>query len=518
MEQAYKSIIHWLVHKARASKPVEIRPEISIDRGVRYPSIEDELNLTHDQVKQALEYLTEQRILKRELCEVVATCPSCGSAKIWYKLQCPSCGSPKVRRLRIVEHLACGYMGFESGAGDDKCPSCGGDMSSGSHLLGHIYRCATCGGTMQKPGKKIECGNCGALFSEGEEGLTEVCTYRMEPEQKKLAEIKLLNIDEAVEKLRRLGWSIEVPALIRGKSGNEYLFPLAASAPPEADSGTRIVVDLLVSDKPVGEEQITELVNKALDAELRGLVVLAVPGLSRQAREKAELYGIPVIENARIEDVVNGLAQVVEKVVKWLMPTERVRVCPSCGSSELELIEKCTSCGSTNIALEGQQYVCIDCGKAYSRPPIGVVCRNCEGRFRIDETRIREISPIKGIQHEEEKPPTKSDETLESIEINMYDIAPTVEEVFKQEDEEDREPITINIPAEERQPTQAIARHLQKTYEALLKKERATSDEISAITGRPKSLEHMYLSQLASIGLARKEKIGDAIFFIARKR
>ena len=109
----------------------------------------------------------------------VATCPKCDSHKIAVRLGCRGCGSINVRRVKILEHILCGYMGPEDAfrkAGSMRCPKCGravdadpertlnGDSRSGVRVIGSIFRCRDCRREFDKPEVRFECLECSLGF------------------------------------------------------------------------------------------------------------------------------------------------------------------------------------------------------------------------------------------------------------------------------------------------------------------------------------------------------------------
>jgi len=212
---------------------------------------------------------------------------------------------------------------------------------------------------------------------------------------------------------------------------------------------------------------------------------------------------------------------------------ERVRICASCGSRKLELIDGCSRCGSSNIVLEKGSYLCLNCGERYFSSPLLAACRNCGRSFPPEQSKTM---PIYIYRLPEAQPsPAEREREIETVRRAQF-MAPAMDElrlaIDRLTDKVERlERIletSLHIRGEAETPQAAVMAvpasavalrlgdHLQKTYEALQKRGSSTSEEISSETGRSRALENMYLNQLVTLGLARKERIGKKIYFTQR--
>jgi CheY-like chemotaxis protein/Zn finger protein HypA/HybF involved in hydrogenase expression len=157
----------------------EITPRIGPD-GVSYEGLE-EMRRTYGGkgLRHILGSLAEKGFLHVKEHDPVAACPKCDSHKIAVRLECRSCGSINVKRVKILEHVLCGFMGAEDGFRHDgslRCPKCGkaiesdperplnGDPRSGTRVIDSIFRCRDCSREFDKPEVRFECLECSLSF------------------------------------------------------------------------------------------------------------------------------------------------------------------------------------------------------------------------------------------------------------------------------------------------------------------------------------------------------------------
>ena len=63
----------------------------------------------------------------------------------------------------------------------------------------------------------------------------------------------------------------------------------------------RIAIEIEVSDKPIGLDKVFDFDDKAYDAGILDKVIVAVPGLTREAKQFSERQGIRVFEVGQLE-------------------------------------------------------------------------------------------------------------------------------------------------------------------------------------------------------------------------
>lgn len=187
----------------------EITPKLGPD-GVSYEGLE-EMRRTYGEkrLRHVLASLAEKGFLHGKEHDPVATCPKCDSHKIAVRLGCRSCGSINVKRVKIIEHILCGFMGAEDGFRHEdslKCPKCGraieydperplnGDPRSGIRVVGSLFRCRDCSREFDKPEVKFDCLECSLSFDFRMAGYESLHGYVVPADLKRWLERKSVKV------------------------------------------------------------------------------------------------------------------------------------------------------------------------------------------------------------------------------------------------------------------------------------------------------------------------------------
>lgn len=103
-----------------------------------------------------------------------------------------------------------------------------------------------------------------------------------------------------VEYLQRRGYEVEQYATVRGRSDAEHTFDLLATR----DDGItvhRIAIGVEVADAPIKLDRLFDFDDKCYDCTIMDKVVVAVPGLSSEARRFADRQRIRIFEAKSLE-------------------------------------------------------------------------------------------------------------------------------------------------------------------------------------------------------------------------
>ena len=144
-------LISWLLGQDNT----RIDPEINLQskEGYAYPAADDVMDTSGKTTVSVLEALAEKEILSREDFERILLSPD-GFIQLIPVERCPNCDSPQISRGKMIEHFACGHVGFEeeftSGL-KSVCPKCKKELK----LIGTDYR---------TPGLRYTCHNCHGVF------------------------------------------------------------------------------------------------------------------------------------------------------------------------------------------------------------------------------------------------------------------------------------------------------------------------------------------------------------------
>jgi len=100
--------------------------------------------------------------------------------------------------------------------------------------------------------------------------------------------------------LQAYGYEIKENAKIVGRSGAEHTIDILATR----DDGIvvhNIIIGVEVSAQPIGIDKVFDFDDKAYDAGIRDKMLIAIPGLSREAMRFAQRQGIKVFEAGELE-------------------------------------------------------------------------------------------------------------------------------------------------------------------------------------------------------------------------
>ena len=107
-------------------------------------------------------------------------------------------------------------------------------------------------------------------------------------------------IDGLIEYLERHGYEIKENSGVKGRSGAVHNIDILASK----DDGIinhHIAIGIEVAEQPVALDKVFDFDDKAYDIGIQDKVLIATPGLSREARQFAQRQRIRVFEVKELE-------------------------------------------------------------------------------------------------------------------------------------------------------------------------------------------------------------------------
>jgi hypothetical protein len=282
-----------------------------------------QLNWDTKHSRQVLDSLVRKGYLTAELVDKVIVCSTCGSGNVRLRKTCPECNSLRLHKEGLIEHFACGAVerqsAFETQNGDLVCPKCKAKLQligSDYRTLPPAYKCLSCNTLNSEPQLTIKCGDCSATAELDDEPEIFLYTYTANP-QMPLGELQQIKpIDTCTKLFKSLGYTIVAPAFVSGRSGTQHLFDILilgrvgwvdadntnATRNSRSDNGNT-VVEVLISSKPVDLEEITRIYGKISDIDC-DFLLFVIPGLTANARNYAEAYGMKVSEGKNIEEAL----------------------------------------------------------------------------------------------------------------------------------------------------------------------------------------------------------------------
>ncbi|MGB9959488.1 MAG: hypothetical protein ACPLKQ_03075 [Candidatus Bathyarchaeales archaeon] len=292
-----------------------LQPTFDPNFGYRYPAVEAILGEKADSEK-FLKRLYEAGILERKLYDRIIYCPSCGSKNVSTHYCCPYCKSFNIQKGSLIEHVKCGYMDVEENfikGNKLVCPKCRGELKTPDvdyRKAGIWCTCRECDKSFDIPVARHFCRDCQAKFTFEEIEVKDVYAYSLNEEVKDEIAAGWIFIAPIKEFLIENGFEVEAPAFLKGRSGANHMFDIAAYKGEKKDA---TVMDLATSEDIVPEQPVIALFAKIYDVSPNNAYLIAIPRLSENGKKMAELYNINVIEAEDAKEVTETLKEKMAK-------------------------------------------------------------------------------------------------------------------------------------------------------------------------------------------------------------
>lgn len=300
-----------LLGKFLSGEISELKPTFDLKFGYRYPEVEAVLD-DPSKAEEFLERLHAAGVLEKRLYDKVVYCPNCGSQNISTRYCCPYCKSFNIQKGSLIEHIKCGYMDVEENFrknGKLICPKCREKLKKldvDYRRAGVWCTCLECGKSFDIPVPRHFCRNCQSEFTFEDVEIKDVYAYKLNEGVKGEITAGWIFVAPIMEFLAENGFEVEAPAFIKGKSGANHMFDIAAYK--ESKTEKVVVMDVAIStENAVMEQPVIALFAKMYDVSPEHAFLVAIPKLSENARKMAELYKIKVIEAKNAKEVMKAL-------------------------------------------------------------------------------------------------------------------------------------------------------------------------------------------------------------------
>jgi hypothetical protein len=302
-----------LVMAMLAAKLVDIKPQFDFtaELGFIYPIVEQTLQVKGKEAVAIVESLTDKGIFKRSFFDRLLRCPRCQSINLRPSTHCPKCSSGDIVRGRILEHLACKYVGVEeefASKGRYVCPRCklelrtlGTDYQS----QGVLRKCRDCGEIFNVPLIKWRCLKCSSLVDEDQVEEVDVYAYSLDEAKRNWLEFELQPKAKFLEFLRQQGYEVRESARVKGRSGAEHSIDILATR----DDGVithSIAIGVEIAREKIGLERILDFDVKAYDSGIHDKVMIIIPALSEEAEKFASHQAIKVFDPEGLNILLSG--------------------------------------------------------------------------------------------------------------------------------------------------------------------------------------------------------------------
>jgi len=309
--------VQLLISKFVSDELATLNPIYDPKQGFRYPIV-DEIMGDSSSTNEFLQKLFEGGVLERKLYDKIVYCPSCSSANISVHYTCPHCKSFDVKKSALIEHIKCGYIDTEDRFqkyGALVCPRCNKELTNPDldyHKAGVWCTCNQCGKSFDIPVPAHFCRECHENFTFDEALYKDVYSYGLTPEAAKEATVGCILTVPIIEFLEDLGFEVESPGFLNGKSGTRHMFDLTAVSAGKKKNTT--VIDFATStDDVVSEHSVIAMFAKIFDATPDRACLVAIPKMSENGRKLASLYKIDLVEAKNQSMAIEALKDSVAK-------------------------------------------------------------------------------------------------------------------------------------------------------------------------------------------------------------
>lgn len=286
----------------------EAKPQLDpqSELGFSFPFISQLIHSTDKETATWLESLAAEGILERKLFDKFLYCPQCHSMNLRPVYHCPKCGSGDIARGRILEHLVCRYVGTEDEfllKGKLVCPKCKQELhalGTDYRSLGVLYKCHDCTELFNQPAIRWRCLKCSSITPADKITEMNAYSYSLNEEKRDWLEFELKPKSQLVKFLQERGYEVRENATARGSSGAEHTFDLLASR----DAGVlihQIAIGIEISPKEVGLDKVFDFDDKAYDSGIHHKVLVAIPGITKEASRFASRQRIKILQPADLE-------------------------------------------------------------------------------------------------------------------------------------------------------------------------------------------------------------------------
>ena len=110
---------------------------------------------------------------------------------------------------------------------------------------------------------------------------------------------------QLIQYLKKQGYRVQENARVKGRSGAAHDIDILAIK-DEGIITHRIAIGIEVDEKPMGLDRVFDFDDKAYDAGIMDKVFVAVPGLTKEAKQFTQRQGTRVFEVAQLEPPGGG--------------------------------------------------------------------------------------------------------------------------------------------------------------------------------------------------------------------
>jgi len=300
-----------LVGAMLAAKIADIKPQydFTTELGFIYPVVEQTIQVKGKEVISILESLGDKGLLKRSFFDKLLRCPRCQSINLRPSIRCPKCASRNIVRGRVLEHLACKYVGVEDefrAGGRYICPRCKMElrtMGADYQSRGVLRKCRDCGEVFNVPLTNWVCLKCSSVSDDDKVDEVSIYSYSLDETKRNWLEFELQPKARFFEFLRQHGYKVTENARVKGRSGAEHCIDMVATRDDGLVSHS-IAIGIEIAREKVELDRVLDFDVKAYDGGFHNKVLIVIPELGEEARKFAQLQRIEILEPKELGKVL----------------------------------------------------------------------------------------------------------------------------------------------------------------------------------------------------------------------
>lgn len=309
-DQNARKILQYMLRSPRTA----ITPEILPTDETTYPQLHGIIEATPTATLELLTRMVDARALLADLADKAPACPECGSYQVSTRYTCPKCFSYDIDRSFLFEHLKCGKVANDSSfrKGDQLvCPKCQAVLHNFGveyRAVGAWYQCKACNESFNAAASSHFCRPKRHQFSADRARLMPIYQYRLNPETLADMRREVLMYNDAVTMLEAIGLTVVAPFEVVGKTGQPEYFDIGTTIKGGRWSGPKIItIDVNASGDTVSIERVREFAAKTKDLKPNESYLVAVPGLTEEAKTFAKNLKVSVIEGPSVKEAMSTL-------------------------------------------------------------------------------------------------------------------------------------------------------------------------------------------------------------------
>jgi len=300
-----------LVGAMLAAKVVDIKPQydFTTELGFIYPVVEQTIQVKGKEAVSILESLGDKGLLKRSFFDKLLRCPRCQSINLRPSIRCPKCASRNIVRGRVLEHLACKYVGVEDefrAGGRYICPRCKMElrtMGADYQSRGVLRKCRDCGEVFNVPLTNWVCLKCSSVSDDDKVDEVSIYSYSLDETKRNWLEFELQPKARFLEFLRQHGYKVTENARVKGRSGAEHCIDMVATRDDGLVSHS-IAIGIEIAREKVELDRVLDFDVKAYDSGFHNKVLIVIPELGEEAKKFAQMQRIEILEPKELEKVL----------------------------------------------------------------------------------------------------------------------------------------------------------------------------------------------------------------------